>query len=427
MSSKLVDPEARESFLIRHKGELSFAAAILGWVATLVVSKMFPQSATRLIKILQGGFEAATVGGAADWLAVKMIFDEIKIGKFRIVPASGIIPRKQKAIARGAGNLVATEWLTPASIRSVLERVNVASELTDFADQLVESGKLKDLVTDFLIVINKILARPETRARIEEFVGERVRSIKVGKLLGEHVNPERVENLLDEFIPFLADKLVDLINTPEVYELIRSKIASNRKGFVAEVLIDPIEVTENTIRSANILLRDIEYNPEQPLRKKLTQNICEWIVGLKENENERDKLDQQFQELLEQMDWQNWTHRMMDRLQQYLEDESASPDGELQMRVQNWVKQLIQGLRKNEEWQKQINSKVIELIENLIRKNQSKIAEIVEENLTRISPDELKNQFKRRTYSDMQWIRVNGAVAGFAIGILIALVNWALD
>ena len=239
-----------------------------GWIATHAISKLVPAMDGSSLRILQGGFEAGTVGGAADWLAVKMIFDEIKIGKFRIVPASGIIPRKQKAIAKGAGNLVATEWLTPESIKAVLSKIDIADELTEFADNMIKSGSLKTLIKDLLELINSILAKSETRQQITEFVHEKVKSIRAGKFLADNVSIKHVESLLDELVPFMADKLINLLNSEEIYSLIQTKITENRKGFIAEVLIDPIEITETTIRSANILLRDIEYDPQQPDPKK---------------------------------------------------------------------------------------------------------------------------------------------------------------
>ena len=88
---------------------------------------------------------------------------------------------------------------------------------------------------------------------------------------------------------------------------------------------------------------------------------------------------------------------------------------------------VINKLKNDSEWKTGINQKVIAVVGEIVSKNHYKIGELVEKNLSALSPDEIKNQFKARTYDDMQWIRVNGAVAGFMIGLIIGTVRWLLQ
>ncbi|MEM5661146.1 DUF445 family protein [Bacillus cereus] len=78
----------------------------------------------------------------------------------------------------------------------------------------------------------------------------------------------------------------------------------------------------------------------------------------------------------------------------------------------NKIKEDEQTVQKIEDWlQKQVVS--------LVEKNHSKIGKLVQENLDKLDDKTLIEMIENNVGKDLQWIRVNGAVCGFMIGLVL--------
>ena len=62
---------------------------------------------------------------------------------------------------------------------------------------------------------------------------------------------------------------------------------------------------------------------------------------------------------------------------------------------------------------------VTKQVVNLIEKNHSKIGKLVQENLDKLDDKTLIEMIENNVGKDLQWIRVNGAVCGFMIGLVL--------
>lgn len=81
-------------------------------------------------QILKAGFEAATIGGVADWFAVRALFHEIPLPFIR--KHTNIIVKNREKLTEGIVDLVTNKWLSPAVITEKLSEVDVASALLEF-------------------------------------------------------------------------------------------------------------------------------------------------------------------------------------------------------------------------------------------------------------------------------------------------------
>ncbi|CJD28014.1 Predicted membrane protein [Streptococcus pneumoniae] len=54
-----------------------------------------------------------------------------------------------------------------------------------------------------------------------------------------------------------------------------------------------------------------------------------------------------------------------------------------------------------------------------MEKNHSKIGKLVQENLDKLDDKTLIEMIENNVGKDLQWIRVNGAVCGFMIGLVL--------
>jgi uncharacterized membrane-anchored protein YjiN (DUF445 family) len=417
----------RQSFFLKHKGEISFTVALCGLLlSSLFLNYSSPELLTFAI-ILQTGFEAATVGGAADWLAVKMIFDEIKIGRFRIVPASGILPRKQQAIAQGAGRLVAEEWLSPESVKNLLQSVDVSGALADYLQRIKQNGELTGYINWVMDHIASLLEKPGTREKMSVILREQMTEVHWSQWIGQNLSEDKIKKIMDHAVPFFAEKASEVLSTREAFDLMVEKLSEEKGGFLKQLFFDPVETAEKAILKSIQFLRELQDNPYHPVRLKIDEKAVSWISELSHDKESAESIDRFGREVTAEMDYEQLVKTVIGKVIIYLQEQRSQKKGALYRSILEWVDDIIAGLKNNEAWKSTVNEKIISVIGDIINRNHHLIGEMVEKNLKALSPEQIKEQFRSRTYDDMQWIRVNGAVAGFAIGVIIGIVRVILS
>jgi uncharacterized membrane-anchored protein YjiN (DUF445 family) len=83
--------------------------------------------------------------------------------------------------------------------------------------------------------------------------------------------------------------------------------------------------------------------------------------------------------------------------------------------ITNSLDNLRQDLSKMSSIEDWIRSYIFEFVE----KNHSKIGKLVEENLDKLDDKTLIDMLETNVGKDLQWIRVNGAICGFLIGLIL--------
>ncbi|MNR51865.1 hypothetical protein D3C85_1716050 [compost metagenome] len=73
-------------------------------------------------------------------------------------------------------------------------------------------------------------------------------------------------------------------------------------------------------------------------------------------------------------------------------------------------------IEQGEQW---IQQQAVQLIE----KHYSKIGALVRENLNKLSNAELVTFIEGKVGRDLQWIRINGAICGFLVGVGLSLIR----
>jgi uncharacterized membrane-anchored protein YjiN (DUF445 family) len=76
-------------------------------------------------------------------------------------------------------------------------------------------------------------------------------------------------------------------------------------------------------------------------------------------------------------------------------------------------------LKTDEEKINAIEFWIQQQISVFVDHNHSKVGKLVEENLEKLDNKTLINMIENNVGKDLQWIRVNGAVCGFLIGLVL--------
>ncbi|MCZ4148822.1 hypothetical protein BZG21_30765, partial [Escherichia coli] len=91
------------------------------------------------------------------------------------------------------------------------------------------------------------------------------------------------------------------------------------------------------------------------------------------------------------------------------------------------ISRRLTDLRSDEELLSGLNAKIVVGVTTLLEKNHSKIGSLVRENVEKMDNKTLISLIEDKVGQDLQWIRINGAVTGFIIGIVLTGLRMVLE
>ncbi|MEH6940147.1 DUF445 family protein, partial [Bacillus sp. JJ664] len=145
----------------KRLANLSLLVASTGFVATMPFQ-------AKIIQILSGGFEAALVGGLADWFAVTAMFRHpLNIP----IPHTALLPKNRAKITEGILSSLNNQWL---SKESLIEKVN--------EQQWIEKG-----VDSFENMLNDEDSKEKIISSIQEF-GSSIQKESIEKIIQDSLH-----------------------------------------------------------------------------------------------------------------------------------------------------------------------------------------------------------------------------------------------
>jgi uncharacterized membrane-anchored protein YjiN (DUF445 family) len=133
-------------------------------------------------------------------------------------------------------------------------------------------------------------------------------------------------------------------------------------------------------------------------------------------------IEQWKRDMTERLDLASTLHAFLeqtrDRLLAYIHTDGYASDV-----VAPVVEQAIGRLREDQETVERVETFVQDKLAGLIEDNHHKIGLLIEENLNKYDNETLIALIEDKVGSDLQWIRVNGAICGFIIGLVLTAIE----
>nr|WP_034669198.1 DUF445 domain-containing protein [Bacillus methanolicus] len=409
----------------KSKRLASFSLAVMGtgFVATI------PFQGSFLGELLQGGFEAGLVGGLADWFAVTALFRH-PMGL--PIPHTALLPKNRQRITKTLVSTLENDWLSKESIRnkikqinftekilSVLEReihsVSVKKSAVSLAEQLISQINLEkvtpliekeikstfdsiEVSTILQSAINQVLNRGYDEKALDYLLGKSEEWIKKGETKNQlgKLAIRTLDNLeLDGFLQFALKSFQHLLNEEKLGSILQNLLLS---------VVSSLRKLDDTNRKSLLLhIRTELKNIQDDM--KLLEEIKKW----------KDKLI---------ADWEPAEEitEVLQKTQQkalaFVKDSKF-----LEMYLLPFLTRLLNNLKEDQEKITTIENWIQKQFSNLLEENHSKIGMLVQENLDKLDDETLIHMMENNIGKDLQWIRVNGAVCGFIIGIFLTIIK----
>lgn len=392
-----------------------------------VVSLPFKENAW--VFWLQSGFEAGLVGGIADWFAITALFRHPLGLK---IPHTNLLPKNRERVIESIVHMLETDLLNKESIVAKLQHMTLADRVIKILRSILVLPAFRATVTELLMG----LIRKLPKEAILEFANTRVtETIKAypSKRLAVRAMELNEERRLDEW---LMDQLLDygqrLLEDP----IIRDQIG--RLAYTA--MIDQekntfLRVTARTVQKVyseeklslviqGVLLTVIQdmRHVHHPNRLAILDHLRRNLAQLSIDEERLAKIDAWKASEVDRFDFVPVIERAYDagliELERYLTSDAFWTEWAMPMlsrALDDW-EQHPTFKDSSDQWMK-------EQLVRFVEQNHQKIGGLVRENLNRFDTETLIHMIEDKVGSDLQWIRVNGALCGFIIGLILGAIK----
>ncbi|PGS82920.1 DUF445 domain-containing protein [Bacillus cereus] len=407
------------SLQTKYIAGISLGVMGIGFAASI------PFQGTIAGEIIQGGFEAGLVGGLADWFAVTALFRH-PMGI--PIPHTALLPKNRKRVTKGLINTLENEWLTKESITNKVKEMQLAQMVLQIAEREMQSDAVKKGI---VTIAEKAIVSIDTEKLaviIEKELKTYLHTINTNNILQVLVDQLVVQEYDEKTLDYILVKVKDWTAQDEArYQLgsLGMKAMENIKvdGFLQFTLKSFMNIVDED-KIGGILQKFIISNinslqeADNSTRQLILAKIRQEISNVKENEALLKELENWKEKWIANWDATDKIKEMLEQVQQRavafvnneeFADKYVIPFLQKQM---NKIKEDEQTVQKIEDWlQKQVVS--------LVEKNHSKIGKLVQENLDKLDDKTLIEMIENNVGKDLQWIRVNGAVCGFMIGLVL--------
>ena len=395
-----------------NQANLALAVSVFGAVGTA------GQGSSLLVSTIHHGFLAATIGGLADWFAVKAIFGR----PLGISHRTDILRRNRARIMESLVQFSADDLLSKQNIMEVIEREDIGALLVEY---LEHRGGRERLIEATVDILRHVAADVDSRRISKELAPYVIRAlhalpledsfVELLDVLTEKPHADRIFNMLIRMG-------LQLIQTQVFQEMLRENIASIRteyegdgmfRAFVLSFFDDEMIAAWLTERLADILQSAMEHDDRR--HRDGVQALVSFVTALRTNPSLHEVLHRYKVHVIEHIEIENM-------LIDFIEHRMKGSHPFWIPYVKELLNEKIDVFAHSESWQNRADRWMKNLAAGEVEKHHGMIAEFVRDYLNQKSEDELIVFVEGKVQTDLQMIRVNGAIVGAFVGMGLSLL-----
>lgn len=390
-------------------------------------------------RILATGFEAGTIGGLADWFAVSALFYEIPIPFIR--KHTNIIVKNREKLTDAIVELVTTKWLSAEILRERLSGVEITKSLVQVLESPGNIDRTLDFFRTLIVRFTDEIDHPKMGIIIQKLMRDQVQNLDLAKPLGKWMKSVLSKQKHHDLIGMGLEQFSLSIQDPGTRHLVFKKIKEAveiyaEKDWIKKSTIwlgrktggiDLDLLTDQILDLALMLIEETKDDPKHPIRVKLDQYLMEFAENLESGDEEaKVYLEQLKNNLILNDNTRRIIQDIMGNLKITLRDQLATNHTPLMEMVRKQVLKMLEDLKNDEHNRKQLDTWLKETIASLVNKYHPELGNMVRSSLGKLDDKGIMLQIKDKVGNDLQYIRLNGAVVGGLVGLIIAVIRWAL-
>jgi uncharacterized membrane-anchored protein YjiN (DUF445 family) len=394
---------------LRRMQRLNLALLAVNLIV-LILSVQF-ESTWPWLRWTQAFAEASAIGAIADWYAVVALFRR-PLGL--PIPHTAIIPRNQRNIGDSLGGFVTRYLLTPDTIVGKLEGLDVPRQMADWLALPANAAIVADSLTSFLPALLRAPEDEDLRRLFRVNLLPKLLELDAARLIGRSM-----EVLLDAGLHrVLLDRALLAMDGWLLgnEELVREKFAQASKytpAFVDQYIV------RKFLDGVRTLLHEVAGDGEHPLRESLAVALRDWARELEQLPAQREAAQAWLRSALESFFGDSDLRRLRDTLAARAEADLARPDSQLRHYTGTLLAALAAGVARDPVILQRLNAAWLKFARRLAARHGGQIAALISEVVRGWDAQEVSDRIEIEIGRDLQFIRINGALVGGIVGVLL--------
>lgn len=381
------------------------------------------------VRFIRRGFEAGLVGGLADWFAVSALFRH-PLGL--PIPHTAILPNNREKVTRALVSTVQNDLLSKESIRDKIKQFAIVRKLLSGVELRLRTDEGRKIITSASDFVVRSFPWDKLAPVLEREITKQIKAVDTPALASGLVQYGFANRWDAKALDFALDFAEDYLNR---------ETTVRQLGAMAAEGISRIQTNGLMSFALNAFAG---FMSEERLGETIRQMLQSQIDELRREDNPtrvglsdtmRVKLDEMLASPSTREAMERWKTELTDRLQ--LADKLETFLRETRERLLAFIhtnaypdqvvipvlEQAIARLRDDEQQIARIETFVQDKAADWIESNHHNIGVLIEENISKYDNETLIALLENKIGSDLQWIRVNGALCGFIIGLGLAAIH----
>ncbi|TNJ64625.1 DUF445 domain-containing protein [Paenibacillus hemerocallicola] len=407
----------------RHMATISLAVMAAGFLITI------PFDSIAWVRFIRSGFEAGLVGGLADWFAVTALFRH-PLGI--PIPHTAILPNNREKVTKALVSTVQNDLLSKQSIRDKMKQFAIVARMLDGVEARLRTEEGARAITGISDFAVRSFPWERLGPVLEREIGKRLEEVDTAALVSGLVEYGFAKNWDGKAFDFVLDFAEDYINRESTIRQLGTMAAEGISriqtsglmsfalnafaGFMSE---ERLGETIRQLLQAQISELRKETNPT---RAGLAETVRVKLESVLSKPETKQALEQWKRDLVDRLNLSDNLNAFLlqtrERLLAYIHTETYPTEV-----IAPVLEQAIARLREDEAQIERIETFVQDRLAGWIESNHHKIGTLIEENIRKYDNETLIALLEDKIGSDLQWIRVNGAICGFFIGLVLAGIH----
>jgi uncharacterized membrane-anchored protein YjiN (DUF445 family) len=385
--------------------------ALLAMSIVLLAASVHWRGTWPWLRWMQAFAEASAIGAIADWYAIVALFRR----PFGLpVPHSAIIPRNQRGIGESLGRFVSGYLLTPDTIVARLAEYDLARRGSDWLAQPANAAGVAGSMAGFLPALLRAPEDEDLRRLFRDSVLPELQALNAARCIARAMDLllaaglERV--LLDRALAAADQWLVGH------EEMLRGKFAQASRYTPAFV---DAYIVRKFIGGVRSLMHDVVGDAGHPLRAELIEALRSWSRELEADPQQRAAAQAWLHRTLDAISGDEDLHRLRDALAARAESDLAREDSRLRRYLAGMLVAAGSAIASDEAILARLNAAWLAFARRLAARHGGQIATLIAQVVRGWDAEQVSARIELEIGRDLQFIRVNGAMVGGAVGLVL--------
>lgn len=401
----------REITVAKRRATLVLLATAIAWILIRTLA-----DERGVWGFAEAGFQAAMVGGLADWFAVTALFRH-PLGI--PIPHTAILPSRKTQLGVTLGNFVQESFLSAEVLRERIQAAGVSLRLGEWLIEPENAATVARYASDAAAEALKLLDDPETSEAIVGAALHRLERIEAAPLAARIVDVVteggRHHEIFDAALGGITDVLAEQRPT------LRARFEQESPWWVPEAIDD--RVFDRIYAGVQTFLNELRHDPNHELRTTLDVRVHQLAERLRTSPEVAARVEDLKRETLDNPAVAAWAAEMWDDIRRQLVDQANQPSSPLRDRLAETVQRVGRALIEDPALRARVDETAMEVTFTLLNRYDADIRRFIASTVERWDTTETTERVELLLGRDLQIIRINGSVVGGLAGMAIHLIG----